>query len=126
MVKAPASSQCRGFLSTDLMVAMAILGLALLPLTLIVLPQQQVARTTYERAVVFEILDGELEVLRAGAWQDLPAGAQAYSVKAGAAASLPEGDFRLIVAEGRLRLEWHPAATAIRKRAIIARELLLP
>jgi hypothetical protein len=126
MVKAPASSQCRGFLSTDLMVAMAILGLALLPLTLIVLPQQQVAKTTYERAVVFEILDGELEVLRAGAWRDLPEGAQTYSVKAGSAASLPESDFRLIVAEGRLRLEWHPAATATRKRAVIAREVLLP
>jgi len=116
----------QAFLSTDLMVAMAILGLALLPLSLTILPQQQVARTHYERAVLYELMDGELEVLQAGAWREFSAGTHPYQVKGSSVASLPEGAFLLKVAQDRLRLEWHPASTANRKRAVVAREVDLP
>jgi hypothetical protein len=126
MVRTLAHDRRQGFLSTDLMVGMAILGLALLPLSLTILPQQQVARTHYERAVLFELMDGELEVLQAGAWREFSAGTHLYQVKGKAVASLPDGTFLLKVGHDRLRLEWHPAPSQKRKRAVVAREVDLP
>lgn len=125
MVKNRDSRRDRGFLMTDLVVAMAILGLVLVPLTLTLLPQQRLVTVSYERAVLLELLDGELEVLRAGAWTDWGPGRHVYDVRGEARRSLPEGEFRLIVTPERLRLEWHPQ-DAVRGRAAIAREVALP
>jgi len=126
MVKTCRTSQNLGFLTTDAVVALAILCLALIPLTMTLSPQQQVAKSYYEQSVLLEVLDGELEVLRAGAWRELGTGRHVYRVQAEAVQSLPEGSFTVIVTESRVRLEWHPVPRPNRKRAIVAREVTLP
>jgi hypothetical protein len=55
-------------LMTELVVAMAILMFALLPLAYSIVGEKRLARATYQRAVAMEIVDGELEVLAAGGW----------------------------------------------------------
>jgi hypothetical protein len=92
----------------ELMVAMAILLLALVPVTYTFSQERQLALKYYQQAVAIEIVDGEMEVLRAGAWRSYRAGAQPYVVRAESAANLPPGEFVLTVDGNRLRLEWQP------------------
>ena len=94
------------FLMTDLIIGMAILTLAIMPLTFSFIRDRQLLRAEYFRSVTVEIVDGEMEVLVAGAWQDFRDGQQAYTVHANAAAHLPPGHFELTKAGKRLRLEW--------------------
>lgn len=96
----------RGFLMVDLMVGMAILMLAILPLAFSFVHERQLLRAEYFRAVAVEIVDGEMEILAAGEWRNFPDGSQVYAVHAQAAAQLPSGQFRLTKAGKHLRLEW--------------------
>jgi hypothetical protein len=98
----------RGLLMVDLVVGMAILMLAILPLAYSFAEERQLLRAAYWRAVAVEIVDGEMEILAAGAGRDIPDGAQAYTVHASAAASLPPGHFQLTKSGNHLRLEWTP------------------
>jgi hypothetical protein len=91
---------------TDLIIGMAILTLAIMPLTYSFIHDRQLLRAEYFRAVAVEIVDGEMEVLAAGAGQNFPDGQQAYTVHANAAAHLPPGHFELTKAGKHLRLEW--------------------
>jgi hypothetical protein len=93
------------FLMTDLIVGMAILTLAIMPLAYSFARDRQLLRADYSRAVAAEIVDGEMEILAAGAWRDFPDGRQVYPVHA-AAARLPAGQFELTKAGNHLRLEW--------------------
>ena len=97
------------FLMTDLIVGMAILTLAFMPLAYSFARERQLLRAKYSRAAALEIVDGEMEILLAGAWRNLPDGQQVYTVQAAAAAHLPPGRFQLIKAGNHLRLEWEPA-----------------
>ncbi|MGD0743551.1 MAG: hypothetical protein ABSA45_00195 [Verrucomicrobiota bacterium] len=94
------------FLMTDLIVGMAILTLAILPVAFSFAHEKQLLRAEYCRAVAVEIVDGEMEVLAAGEWRDVPDGAQVYPVHANAAARLPSGHFQLTRTGKHLRLEW--------------------
>ena len=96
----------RGFLMTDLVVGMAILTLAIMPLAFSFAHERQLLRAEYFRAVAVEIVDGEMEVLAAGEWQNFPDGSQVYTVHANAAAHLPPGHFQLTKTGHHLRLEW--------------------
>lgn len=96
----------RGFLMMDLIIGMAILTLAIVPLAFSFAHEQQLLRAEYFRTVAVEIVDGEMEVLVAGEWRDLPDGTQVYTVRANAAAHLPSGHFQLTKAGKHLRLEW--------------------
>jgi hypothetical protein len=113
----------RGFLEVDMLVGLAILSLAVLPLGYSFVRERQMLKVEYCRSVAMEIVDGEMEILAAGAGRDLPDGSQNYSVHAGAAASLPPGHFQLTKNGSHLRLEWN----ADRKQGIgaIAREVTL-
>ncbi len=91
---------------TDLVIGMAILTLAIMPLTYSFVRERQMLRTEYFRSVAVEIVDGEMEILAAGAWQDFPDGQQVYTVHAKAAAHLPPGHFQLTKTGKHLRLEW--------------------
>ncbi|HUC86312.1 MAG TPA: hypothetical protein VL970_14030, partial [Candidatus Acidoferrales bacterium] len=71
-------------------------------------------------AVADEIVDGEMEILAAGAGKNLPEGAQSYAVHAAAASQLPPGHFELTKTGKHLRLEWLPDKR--RGLAAIARE----
>ncbi len=96
------------FLMTEVVVAMAILALALFPLSYAVWHERQLSRACYYRAVAMEIVDGELEVLSAGAWRAFDEGSHPYSVRAESAKNLPPGRFALTRTGNQLRLEWRP------------------
>jgi hypothetical protein len=100
------SDRRRGFFEVDLVVALGILGLVILPLGYAYAREQHTLRAEYYRAAVDEIVDGEAEILAAGDWKQFPDGSQNYPVHSLAAADLPPGHFELIKSGNHLRLEW--------------------
>jgi hypothetical protein len=96
------------WLMIDLVVAMAIIAGALLPLAYSIASEKRYARAAYQRAIAVAIVDGEAELLAAGGWRDFADGAQEYRVKAAAATNLPPGRFLLTRDPRKLRLEWRP------------------
>lgn len=98
----------RGALMVELLVAVALLVGALLPLAYSIGFERRVARRLYQRAVAMELVDGELEILAAGGSAGLARGTQVYPVRALAATNLPPGQFLLSVTTNQLRLEWRP------------------
>jgi hypothetical protein len=108
------SSGCCGFkkehgaLTTELLVAMALLTFALLPLAYSFTAEKRLARSYYQRAVAMEMVDGEIEVLIAGEWRSYSSGVHDYSVHSAALTNLPPGKFRLEVGKEKVRLEWLP------------------
>ena len=112
----------RGMLTTELIVAMAILVIAVLPLGYSFVYDARVLRATYQRAVAMEIVDGEMEILLAGDRHLIPEGTQAYAIHAEAATNLPPGQFQLTRAGARVRLAWTPAKRGI---GSVSREVTL-
>ncbi len=100
--------QC-GALMTELMVALAILAGVLQPLAYSLVSERKLARSSYQRAVAMEIVDGEMEALVAGEWRAFPPGTQDYRVRAAAMTNLPPGKFLLTLESGHVRLQWQPA-----------------
>jgi len=98
----------RGFLEVDLLVGLAILSLAIVPLGYSFARERQVLKMEYFRSVANEIVDGETEILAAGDGKNYSEGAQAYVIHSRAAASLPPGHFQLTKNGNHLRLEWTP------------------
>ena len=98
-----------GALIVELLVAMALVAGALLPLAYSLASERRLVRATYQRAVAMEIVDGEMEVLVAGAWRAQSAGAHEYPIHAMAATNLPPGRFLLTVQGQKVRLEWRPS-----------------
>lgn len=103
---ARSSPSQRGALTTELIVAMAIFVIALLPMAHLLLREHRIARLQFNRAVAGEILDGELEILLAGEWKTLQPGTQELVVHAQAVRSLPPGRFEVSFAHPRLQLTW--------------------
>ncbi|MBE7503953.1 MAG: hypothetical protein HS113_27445 [Verrucomicrobiales bacterium] len=99
----------RGSLTAELLIALGLLAFTLLPLSMSFQREQVALRALYTRALAMELVDGELEVLRAGAWQAFSPGIHAYEIRAEAVRNLPPGQFQLTVETNRLRLEWLPA-----------------
>lgn len=113
-----------GALITEMVVALAIAAIALIPLAFSFHQEHRVLLMYYHQAVAMEIIDGEMEILTAGEWRAFKPGTQPYAVKAAAAKNLPQGQFTLTL-EGRLiRLEWTPEKRG--KEARVAREVRLP
>jgi len=102
-------SRERGFAMAEMMVAIGILILTMLPLSFSIHSDARLFRATYQRAVAMEIVDGEMEILAAGAWRNVAPGEHSLTVHAAAAANLPPGEFKLTRTGGRLRLEWKSA-----------------
>ena len=105
-------------LITDILVAMSILTLAIIPMAFSYMGEQRTTRQLYQRAVAMELLDGEMEVLAAGEWHSFKQGAQAYSFHGDAAKNLPPGSAQLTITGNHLRLELSPAKKS-RKDIII-------
>lgn len=114
----------RGALSTECVVAVAILVAAVLPIAAGWVAEARALRASYTRAVAMEIVDGELEVLAAGGWKQLRPGAQEYQVRSRAAVNLPPGRFTAMVTNKVLRLEWK----SLEPRGVgaVVREVKLP
>jgi hypothetical protein len=102
------SNRERGALMTELLVAIAILAIAVLPIGYSIAKERLLARGYYQRAIAMEIVDGEMEVLMAGGWRAFPQGGHEYSVHANALENLPPGKFLLTVQANKVRLEWQP------------------
>ena len=98
----------RGMLTTDLVVAMGILAIALIPLSGSFVNDQKLIRAYYFRAVAMEIVDGEIESLAAGEWKSFPEGASVLTPRGLAAKNLPAGTFLFTRNDRLLRLEWQP------------------
>jgi len=101
-------SRERGLLMTEMVVAMGILVIAVLPLAFSIGYEQKLLRIDYHKVVAMEIVDGEMEVLAAGEWRAFKEGTQPYPVHADAAKNLPPGTFELTITGKHLRLEWQP------------------
>jgi hypothetical protein len=117
------SNRTHGYLMVDLLVALAILSLAIVPIGFSFARERQVLKIEYFRSVANEIVDGEMEILAAGDWKNHPDGSQNYSVQARAATSLPPGHFQLTKTGNHLRLEWnsdekHGIGTVVREVTI--------
>ncbi|MEW6303682.1 MAG: hypothetical protein AB1705_09440 [Verrucomicrobiota bacterium] len=108
---------------TDLVIAIAILMIAAMPLGVSIVRDQNAVRTEYHRAVAMEIVDGEMEILAAGEWRAFGEGAHEYRVRAEAAKNLPAGRFQLTRGAKSVRLEWVPAKRG--KGGPVAREFSL-
>jgi hypothetical protein len=102
----------RGTLITEMMVAMAILVIAVIPMGNALFSDTRLLRSAYQQAVAMEIVDGEMEILAAGAWREVPEGSQPFVVHANAAINLPPGQFLLTRTGNHLRLEWASAKKA--------------
>ncbi len=103
-----ATQSKRAFLQIDLAIGLAILTLAITPLGFAFARERQVLRMEYHRAVINELVDGEMEILAAGAAKNLPDGVQPLAVLSRAAEKLPPGHFQLTKTGSQLRVEWLP------------------
>jgi len=100
-----------GLLMTDLLVSIALLCLAVVPIVLGLTQEQRALRAGYQHAIAAEIVDGEMELLVAGAWRSYSNGVHQLTIHANAATNLPPGRFQLTVASKHLLLEWLPNKT---------------
>ncbi|HZV37034.1 MAG TPA: hypothetical protein VFB72_20830 [Verrucomicrobiae bacterium] len=87
---------------------MAILVLAVIPLATTYPQEEKLLRSSYQRAVAMEIVDGEMEVLLAGEWHSYKDGKQSYTFHEQSATNLPPGRAELTVTGKHLRLDWVP------------------
>lgn len=120
----PGAAERRGALMIELIVAMAILVGALLPIAYSLAAEKRLVRALYQRAVAMEIVDGEMEVLAQGGWRAFANGVTEYPVRALAATNLPPGKFLLTLAPERVRLEWRPSVKT--HGGPVLREVRLP
>jgi hypothetical protein len=101
-----------GFLETDLVIAVAILVVALLPLAYSFVADQRNLRVASERAAAMQLVDGEMELLAAGSWRQFPPGTNVITLTGNATANLTTNRALLIIETNVIRLEWRPARRA--------------
>ena len=100
-----------GLLMTDLLVSIALLCIAIVPIVLGLTEERRALRSSYQHAIAAEIVDGEMELLVAGEWRSYSNGVHQLTMHANAATNLPPGRFQLTVASKHLLLEWLPNKT---------------
>jgi len=98
----------RGSLMAEIMVALAILMVVVLPVAYSFHQEHRLMHSYYTRAAAMEIVDGEMEVLMAGEWHNFAPGTHPYTVNAQSAANLPPGQFTLTLTTNKVRLQWQP------------------
>ena len=104
--------------------AIAILVTVMLPLAYSFRQEKLLCQAYYYQALAMSIIDGEMEILLAGAWKAHPQGEHEYQTRAQSATNLPPGRFRLNVGEASLKLSWQPAAS--HKGGVVLREAFIP
>jgi len=97
-----------GALMTEVMIALVIVSIAILPLAYSFSQENKYLRRCYERSVTMEIVDGEFEIIRAGGWRQFTNGVHTIQSTAHCARNLPPGELKLTVQDKHLRLEWIP------------------
>jgi hypothetical protein len=114
----------RGWMVFECVVAIGILVAVMIPISCSFVLEHRACRASYNRAVAMELVDGEMEILRAGEWRQYSFGAQPYAISSTAAKNLPPGGFILTVQEHLVRLEWQPGAKD--QGGKVTREIVLP
>jgi Tfp pilus assembly protein PilV len=99
----------RGAIMAELIVAMSVLVIAMLPLSYAAISNTRELRTTYQKAIATEIVDGEIEILAADTTQQIEQGTNTYDVHANAATNLPPGQFQISRNGNLVRLQWTSA-----------------
>ncbi|HEY1169921.1 MAG TPA: hypothetical protein VGH19_01010 [Verrucomicrobiae bacterium] len=99
----------KGMLMVELNAALGIMMLLIFSLAVPIAWDRAVIRSTSHRAVAMEIVDGEAEILMAGAWKSYGTGAHEYPMPYKAAEALPKGRFVLLVEDKGVALEWRMA-----------------
>ena len=117
------NSRRDAWLVAELMVAVAIMAIAMIPLAFSFRGEQRLVRAHYQKVIAMEIIDGEMEALRAGQWRDYLQGEHEYSITAGAGTNLPAGKFLISRSNNFFRLEWRPAKLG--SGGIVRRELFV-
>jgi hypothetical protein len=114
----------RGMAMVEMLVAMGILIFVMIPISLSFIGERREFGVYYHRAIALEVVDGEMEILRAGEWRAFKEGTQSYNVQSSAVTNLPPGRFVLTRQDRHLRLQWLPAAK--NQGGIVTRETDLP
>jgi hypothetical protein len=109
----PRRSPIHGNVQMDLIAAIAVLTIAILPLGFGILHHRTLVRDATTRAVALELLDSEMEVLAAGEHRSFQEGTHPYPLTGAAALNLPPGSClltRVVKPQGgiELHLEWKP------------------
>ncbi len=124
----PRRTPIHGNVQMDLIAAIAVLAIAILPLGFGILHHRTLVRDATMRAVVLELLDGEMEVLAAGEYRSFQEGTHTYPLTGAASLNLPPGSCLLTRAaqpQGgiELHLEWKP--TVARAMQPVRRSILV-
>jgi hypothetical protein len=98
----------KGTILVEALVALGILVMVMIPMSYSIVREREEFRVDYHRAIAMEMVDGEMEILRAGAWRQCPEGTHPHVVPCAAAANLPPGRFVLTRQQRHLRLQWLP------------------
>lgn len=93
----------------ELVVALGVVLVAMIPLLVTMVKEQRQAKALYCRAAAMEIVDGELEVLAAGAHLGFEEGVGDFFPAAQSVTNLPDGRFVLTKSSDALTLEWLPS-----------------
>ncbi len=113
-----------GWLVVELMIALSIIVIAMIPLAFSFRSEQKLLRANYHQAIAMEIIDGEMEILHAGQWREFMEGEHPYRVTAEAATNLPAGAFFLGRTGATIRLEWRPREKG--RGGVVFREAIIP
>lgn len=117
------AGRCLGFLEADLVIALALLLVAVLPLAYAFRADFKALRFANERAAALSLVDGQMELLMAGGARTLAQGTNVITLTGAAVANLSTNRALVIREGGRIRLEWRPAG---RSSAGVIREGTLP
>ena len=97
----------RGWIQVDLMIAISLISLMLIPMSMTVHIERVYLKQLQERAVIGQVLDGELEFLLAGGLK--PFGVGEHSLP-DLQSPIGKGSFSLVVTEKELKVEWRRKA----------------
>jgi len=115
-----------GMLMAELFAALAIFSLLVLTIAAPLSMDQSMVRQAMHRAIAMQIVDGEMEVLAAGAWRSYEEGERDFLVTCKAVESLPKGKFVLTVNGQKLRLQWREFVKDGREVVRVEREFRRP
>lgn len=124
LIQKSSARRSAGLLMTDLLVSIALLCIAIVPIVMGLTQERRALRASYQHAIAAEIVDGEMELLVAGEWRSYSNGVHQLTMRANAATNLPPGRFQLTVASKHLRLEWGPNQNG--QGGSVRREITLP
>jgi hypothetical protein len=120
--RSPLSRKRDGWMNVDLLVAIALLLLVVLPLAYGMVGERRLLDAELRRAALVELLDGELEILLAGEWRNRPEGESDVPLTGAATARLQPGRCVLVKTGKNLRLEWRSekrdGAVSVSKEAV--------